>query len=245
MADLHLEARGRHHVEAEHAVVVVAAQAVGDAEPGTPRPVERAAHVVAVRHLDHDVVQPLGHLERSAGEGDGVVALVAVVEAHLELDALGDLHLEPVGLLHAQALGEEGVRLVERQGGEDGVAEAHPLGEEAAGHERRREGSGLAGEPVHELHPDAPRRHGVHEVGDPPGRPLLVGALVQLVAGGAQPRGERVEGGGVGGLEAQVGGVVGRAGLDDEALHRRVVAPGEGACGRLPRHQPDDVAEER
>ena len=68
-----------------------------------------------------------------------MVALVAVVEADLELDARGDLHLQPVRLAEAEAVDEERVRLVERGRGEHDVPEPDAFGEEPAGHERRRE----------------------------------------------------------------------------------------------------------
>ena len=106
----------------------------GIGEVAGPRPVEGRADVVAVVRLEHDVVQRLGQLERRPGERHRVVPLVAVVEAHLELDARGELHLEPVGLPEAEPLDDERVRLVERGGGEHGVAEADALGEEPARH---------------------------------------------------------------------------------------------------------------
>src|SRR5690606_5048588 len=48
VADLDLEAGGALHVEAEHPVVVVPAETVGDGELGRPDPVERGTHVVAL-----------------------------------------------------------------------------------------------------------------------------------------------------------------------------------------------------
>ena len=103
MADLDLEAGRAGDVEAEHAVVVVAAEAVRDRQVGGPRPVERGADVVAVVGLEHHVVQRLRQLERRPGERERVVPFVAVVEADLEHDAAAELHLEPVGLLQARA----------------------------------------------------------------------------------------------------------------------------------------------
>ena len=60
----------------------------------------------------------------------------------------GDLHLQPVGLVEAEAVDQEGVRLVEGGRGEHGVAEADPVGEEPARHQRRREGRGRRREPA-------------------------------------------------------------------------------------------------
>ena len=82
------------------------------------------------------MVQRLGQVERRLGQGEGVVARVAVVEAHLELDALGDLHLQPVRLRHAEPVGDERMGLVEGGGGEHDVAEPDPVGEEPARHQR-------------------------------------------------------------------------------------------------------------
>jgi hypothetical protein len=80
---------------------------LGIGEVTGPRPVERGADVVAVVGLDHDVVQHLGQVERRAGQCHRVMAGVAVEEPDLELDAGGELHLQPVGLPEAEAVGEE------------------------------------------------------------------------------------------------------------------------------------------
>ena len=131
---------GRLHVEAEHAVVVVTAEPVRDRQARCPRPVEGGADVVALAGLDHDVVQHLGQLERRPGQGDGVVALVAVVEAHLAA------RCPPRSPSRASRTGRcpsPSVRKrcdsSKRGRGEHDVAEADALGEEATGHERRRE----------------------------------------------------------------------------------------------------------
>src|SRR5215471_9609479 len=87
VADLDLEPGRALHVEAERAVVVVAAQPVGERQAGGQRPVERPADVVELVGLDHHVVQRLGELERGAGDGQRVVAGVAVEEPDQEVDA--------------------------------------------------------------------------------------------------------------------------------------------------------------
>ena len=81
------------------------------------------------------MVQRPGQLERRLGQRKGVVARVAVVEAHLQLDAIGELRLHPVRLLHPEPLGGEGARLLEGSGGEHGVAEPDATGQEPAGNE--------------------------------------------------------------------------------------------------------------
>ena len=63
-----------------------------------------------------------------------MVPLVAVIEAHFEFDALRDLHLEPVRLREAEAVDQEGMRLVERSRREHRVPEPDAFGEEPARH---------------------------------------------------------------------------------------------------------------
>jgi hypothetical protein len=62
VAHLDEEAGGAGDVEAEHAVVVVASEPVGDGQFGGPGPVERGPDVVALVDLEHHVVQLLGQL---------------------------------------------------------------------------------------------------------------------------------------------------------------------------------------
>jgi hypothetical protein len=52
VADFDREAGGAGHVEAEHAVAVVAAEPVGDGEVRGPGPVKGGANVVEVVGLD-------------------------------------------------------------------------------------------------------------------------------------------------------------------------------------------------
>jgi hypothetical protein len=96
VADLDLEAGRQCDVEAEHLIVGMLAEAAGDGAARFPRAVEGVADVVAVGDLDHEVVQLLGQVERCPHQCQRVVPRVAVVEADLELDARGDLGLEPV-----------------------------------------------------------------------------------------------------------------------------------------------------
>ncbi len=89
--------------------------------------------------LDHQVVQLLGQLERRLGQRQGVVPGVAVVEAHLELDARrrSPSPASPTAPSRARRW-RSACGLVEGGRGEHGVAEADAVGEEAAGHQRRR-----------------------------------------------------------------------------------------------------------
>ena len=66
------------------------------------------------------------------------------------------------------------------------------------------------------------------------GRPLD-----DFEAGGGQTGDRRVEGSRVDGLEPDVGRVVRRTALDDDALGLVVVAPGHGAIGGLSGHEAD------
>ena len=61
---------------------------------------------------------------------------------------------------------------------------------------------------------------------DPPSRAFVVAALRNGEAGGVEAGDERVERGVVSGVEADEGGVVGRAGSTIDALRLVVVAPG-------------------
>jgi hypothetical protein len=246
VADLDHEAGGTGDVEAEHAVVVVHPEAVRDDKARRPRPVEGGAHVVAAVRFDHQVVQFLGQVERRLGQGQGVVARVAMVEAHLELDALGDLHLQPVRLGHPEPVGDEGVGLVEGGGGEHDVAEPDAVGEEPARHQLRCVRRGGVLEAGDQLDRDPPRRHRPSEAPDPPSRTLVVAARLGAEAGDVEASDEGVEGGVVAGVQADEGTVVGRAGLDDHALGLVVVTPcRRPGRPRLTGDEADDVAEER
>jgi len=59
MADLHLESRWRYDVVAEHAVIVVASQAFGDLKVRGMGPVICPTHIVTIRRLEHQMVEPL------------------------------------------------------------------------------------------------------------------------------------------------------------------------------------------
>jgi hypothetical protein len=85
----------------------------------------------------------------------------------------------------------------------------------------------------------------VHQALDPPGRPLVVAALVHGEAGCVEASHDRVEGGDVHGLEADIDGVVRGTGLHDQSLRLVVVAPCQrsGRTG-LTGEQPDDLGEE-
>src|SRR4051812_2456948 len=63
--ELELEARGRDHVEAEHLVVLVLAERIGDRQPCVERSIERAPDIVLRHRLEHDVMQLLGERDRS------------------------------------------------------------------------------------------------------------------------------------------------------------------------------------
>ena len=167
--------------------------------------------IVAVVGLDHHVVQLLRQVERRVRQRHRVMAGVAVVETHLELHPLGDVHLQPVRLREPETVNQEGVRLVEGRRGEHDMAEPDAFGQEPARHQRRREHRRRQFDPFDHLDPHAPRRRGVHQPPDPPRHDLGVRALDDLMAGGAQSGGDPVEGVPVDRLEADEEGIVGWA----------------------------------
>ena len=170
-----------------------------------------------------------------------------MVEAHLQDDPLGDLHLQPVRLAEAQTVDQEGVRLVECGRGEHRVAEPDATCVEASWHKRREERSGNGGEPGGDLDVGAPRRGHPGESLDPPRRQQrVVDDLDRRVAGSGEAGDHGIEHRCVGSLESDERCVVGLARRHDHTLRPLVVAPREGAVrGRLPGHEPDHVAEER
>ena len=63
MADLDHESCRAGHVEAEHPVVVVATEAVGDGEARCPCSVEGGSDIVGAVGFEHDMVQRLRRFE--------------------------------------------------------------------------------------------------------------------------------------------------------------------------------------
>ena len=115
--------------------------------------------------LEHHVVQHLRQVEGRPSQCDGVMACVAVVEAHLERDALGDLRLEPVRLAEAEAVGQEGGRLLEGRRGQHDVAESHLVGQESPRDQRRRERGRCVGQAEDDLDVGPPGRRGPGQPG--------------------------------------------------------------------------------
>ena len=154
----------------------------------------------------------------------------------------GELRLEPVRLGEAEALGQEHVGLLQCGRGEDDVAEAHAVGEEAAGDQRRgRTGSArrpAAGRP-RRRRPRAPWSGRAVAPARSPRVPVATSAPIAL-----QPADCAVERLGVDRLEADRDRVVGRARLDEHPVGASVVAPGvRPRCRRLAGHEADHVGE--
>jgi hypothetical protein len=224
VADLDLEARRSLQVEAEHAVVVVAPEPARNSQLGCPQTVEGGTDVVAIVGLEHHVVQLLRQLERRASQGDGVVAGVAVVEAHFERDALGDLHLEPVRLAEAEAVGQERDGLFVRHRRQYDVAESHAVREETVRHQRRREWGRCVGGGEDDLDVGSPRR--LHP-GQPSDPTIFSRAAVldHREARRLEARDRAVEPFGIDRFESDRHGVVRRAALDDESVRPSVDTP--------------------
>ena len=104
------------------------------------------ADVVVFVGFELHVVQRLAEVERHLGERDGVVAFVAVVEAHFEFDTFHDLGLDPVGLRHAEAVEQEPFGVGEVEDGERDVPDSHAVGLKASGDEFRCERCRCLGE---------------------------------------------------------------------------------------------------
>ena len=132
VAHLDRETGRCRRVEGVHAVVGVLAEVHREHDAALDAAVVRAADVVLRVHLEHEVVQALGHRHRR--ERDRVMARVRVQEADLQRELRVQRELHRVAEAHAEELGVEALRRRGVHRADHRVAEAL-----VAGHEARRD----------------------------------------------------------------------------------------------------------
>jgi hypothetical protein len=224
------EAGGRDPVERQHAVVRVAPAGERDGHAEIPGAIVGRANVVDRVGFEHHVMQLLGHVERR--EREGMMARVRVQE-HRVQRLPHELGVDIVAQAETEHIAVEPLGLVAIAHVDEHVAHPHAACLEPGGDLFRAERVRPHPGPMVNLRPDAVRILEDNHFPHAACRGLGGGAHPKWHARAREPVLHCIEGGAVGGFPADIGHVVCRSVMQQDAVivvvhaqRQRAVGPG-------------------